>query len=125
MFSGLQPILSSSDLDRLVAFYTGGLDAEVQYRFPDDGPAGFVSLRVGGGSLGIAQDGDSPGPHVRQRHALWLYADDCDAAARRLVELGATLVTPPADMPWGERVADLTDPDGNPLHVAHQLATDL
>jgi hypothetical protein len=25
-------------------------------------------------------------------------------------------------MPWGERVADLHDPDGNLLHVAHTLS---
>ncbi|HEU5485564.1 MAG TPA: VOC family protein [Microlunatus sp.] len=121
MFSGLQPILSSTDLDRLVAFYTGGLDAEIRYSFPDDGPAAFVSLEIGGGTLGIARDADAADPAVVQRHALWLYADDCDEATNRLVGLGATLVTPPADMPWGERVADLTDPDGNRLHVAHQL----
>jgi predicted enzyme related to lactoylglutathione lyase len=121
MARGLQPILSTTDLERLVAFYTGGLDGEVRYSFPDDGPAGFVSMEIGDGTLGIGQDGNAPGPETPQRHALWFYVDDCDTAADRLVELGARLVSAPADMPWGERVADLTDPDGNVLHVAHQL----
>jgi hypothetical protein len=47
-----------------------------------------------------------------------VYATDCDAATARLVEHGATLLSPPTDMPWGERVADLADPDGNHLHGA-------
>lgn len=121
MATGLQPILSTADLERLVDFYTCGLDGVVQYAFPNDGPAAFVSLDIGGASLGIARDGAVPGPEVVQRHALWCYVDDCDAVSVRLTELGATLVTAPADMPWGERVADLTDPDGNRLHVAHPL----
>ena len=56
-----------------------------------------------------------------QRHALWVYCTDADAAAERLVGAGGTLISPPTDMPWGERVADLHDPDGNLLHVAHSL----
>jgi lactoylglutathione lyase len=122
MFSGLSPILASRDLPRLVAFYSSGFEGEEIYRFPDEGEPGYVAVRVGEGQLGFARDDDAPGPEVRQRHSLWFYTDDCDAAAARLVELGGTLVTAPADMPWGERVADLTDPDGNPLHVAHRLS---
>jgi catechol 2,3-dioxygenase-like lactoylglutathione lyase family enzyme len=64
MVTGLTPILSTPDLPRLLAFYTGGLDA---------------------------------------------------------LEVAGTLASPPTDMPWGERVADLHDPDGNLVHVAHPL----
>ena len=34
---------------------------------------------------------------------------------------GARRGSPPTDMPWAERVADLHDPDGNHVHVAHPL----
>jgi predicted enzyme related to lactoylglutathione lyase len=121
MFTGLSTILSTPDLPRLVAFYTAGLDAEVTYQFPTEGDAGHVALDVAGSSLGIAADPASGAADGPQRHALWVYCTDADAAAERLVAAGGTLVSPPTDMPWGERVADLHDPDRNLLHVAHQL----
>ena len=37
-----------------------------------------------------------------------------------LVSAGATVVSRPTDMPWGERVADVTDPDGNLIHVGQR-----
>lgn len=122
MFTGLTPILSTSDLPRLLAFYIAGLDAEETYRFPEDGTPGYVALDVGGARLGIAADPASAAADGPQRHALWVYCTDADTAADRLVEAGGTLISPPTDMPWGERVADLHDPDGNFVHVAHQLS---
>jgi lactoylglutathione lyase len=48
---------------------------------------------------------------------LWLYTDDVDREVDRLRENGATVVDEPADREWGERMATVTDPDGNFLHV--------
>lgn len=120
MFRSVFPILSTADLEALVAFYSAALDGEEMYRFPDEGEPAYVALRVAGSELGIARDPDAPGPDASQRQSLWVYADDCDAATARLADAGATVITPPEDMPWGERVADLADPDGNRLHVARQ-----
>jgi uncharacterized glyoxalase superfamily protein PhnB len=47
--------------------------------------------------------------------------DDTDAAAARLRELGAREVSPPADMPWNERMAYFDDLDGHRLHVTMKL----
>ena len=77
---------------------------------------------MGGARLGIAADPASTAADGPQRHALWVYCTDADAAADRLVQAGGTVVSPPTDMPWGERVADLHDPDGNLVHVAHPLS---
>lgn len=121
MFSGLSTILSTPDLPRSVAFYTVGLDAEVTYQFPPEGDPGYVALQIAGANLGLAADPASAAAAGPQRHALWVYCTDADAAAERLVAAGGTLVSPPTDMPWGERVADLHDPDGNLLHVAHRI----
>ncbi|WP_232234601.1 glyoxalase/bleomycin resistance/extradiol dioxygenase family protein [Actinoplanes sp. N902-109] len=38
---------------------------------------------------------------------------DVDDAARAVVAAGATVIDPPAEQPWGERQAVLTDPDGH------------
>ena len=122
MFTGLSTILSTPDLRRLADFYVTGLGGEESYRFPAEGDPAYIALELAGAPLGIAADAAAPAADVPQRHALWIYCTDADAAATQLVTAGAVLVSPPTDMPWGERVADLTDPDGNLLHVAHQLA---
>ena len=52
-----------------------------------------------------------------QRCALWVYAEDCDAAVDRLRSGGARVTEEPADQPWGERMARVLDPDGNEIIV--------
>ena len=84
MFTGLSTILSTPDLPRSVAFSTAGLDAEVTYQFPTEGDPGYVALAVAGANLGIAADPASAAADGPQRHALWVYCSDADAAADRL-----------------------------------------
>ena len=47
-----------------------------------------------------------------------MYADDCDAAVDRLRAGGVPVIQEPADQPWGERMAIVTDPDGNRVFIA-------
>lgn len=109
------PILLTRDLPALVAFYTDAFDAEVVYRFPGESGDAYVSLAVGGASLAVAVDPETaPGP---DRVAIWFYVDSVDASFARAITSGATGVDLPADMPWGERVARLRDPDGNLLNL--------
>lgn len=68
---------------------------------------------------------DIPSPHeveVRQ-HAfvISLHSDAVDEDVRRLLEAGAGVVMPPTDQPWGQRVAYLSDPEGNLLEIAQKL----
>jgi uncharacterized glyoxalase superfamily protein PhnB len=115
MFSEAFPILSTADLPRALAFYRDGLGGEVTYQFPSDGEPVYVSLRLGTSSLGLGTEEHVP--EASGRYALWVYADDCDRAVERLVAHGAKVTEPPTDQPWGERVAQLTDPDGNRLVI--------
>jgi lactoylglutathione lyase len=116
----LFPMLSAEDFAESVSFYTalGGIEA---YRFPEDDPV-FVTLRFGDSELGIGAPRIAPIHGRRQRPAtghrieLCLYVDDVDATAART----ATVVTPPQDMPWGERIAYVEDPDGNLVMLACQ-----
>jgi uncharacterized glyoxalase superfamily protein PhnB len=121
VFTSMFSILSTRDLPRLLDFYVTALDAKVAYQFPDDGDAVFVSVDVAGSHLGLGADQQAGEVDAAQRAALWLYADSCDEAVDRLVAHGATVLTAPEDMPWGERVADVRDPDGNLLHIGQQL----
>ena len=120
MFSDLFPIISTPDLERALGFYVGLLGGEVEYRFPPEGEPGYVSLRIGGAHLGLGNVPDAASGAGGQRFALWVYADDCDAAVERLRAGCATVTEEPADQPWGERVARVLNFDGNEVIVGQR-----
>lgn len=109
----LFPILRTRDLAALQKFYETVFDAVEHYRFEDV----YVALTVGGGQLGI---GLEPEVASGDQVSIWLYVDDVDAVHRAAVEAGARSVMPPSDMPWGERVAQVHDPDGNLLQLGSE-----
>ncbi|WP_230374155.1 VOC family protein [Pontivivens ytuae] len=52
---------------------------------------------------------------------LWIFAADVDAACRDLTALGADIVDPLADKPWGLRQFTVRDGDGHLIHIHHDL----
>ena len=114
----LFPILSTRALPRLVEFYVRAFDAQVVYRFPEPDGDAYVSLAIGPASLGIGHDSEvAEAVTTGDRTALWFYVDDVDTAFAAARSAGATEVSPPSDMPWGERVAQVRDPDGNLVNL--------
>ncbi len=111
----LFPILVSRDLPRLVSFYEHALHARVTYRFGSADEDDYVSLALGEASLGIGRDPQAPA--ASDRIALWFYVDDVDAVYARWTSAGGDSVGAPSDMPWGERVAQVRDPDGNLVNL--------
>jgi lactoylglutathione lyase len=117
------PVLYAKDVERLAGFY-GELGFEEHVRLPSpDGSAGFIGLRRGVAELAITTEdsprmlaGVEPGPGPR--HELFVYVEDVDATVVALREGGATVLREPADMPWGERVGFVADPEGNVVSLA-------
>jgi predicted enzyme related to lactoylglutathione lyase len=118
----LFPILLTRDLPRLVAFYERAMHGVVAYRFGSADEDDYVSLTVGDASLGIAKDAKTPDAASGDRVALWFYVDDVDAVYRHWREAGGDVAAEPQDMPWGERVAQVRDPDGNLVNLGAQQA---
>jgi uncharacterized protein len=82
-----------------------------------DGPIMQISPGVGGpepGPAGHIRAGDRPGV------VLYVQVRDLRASLARAVELGATLVTEPFDVPGGPTLASVDDPEGNPLVLVQQ-----
>jgi predicted enzyme related to lactoylglutathione lyase len=119
MPSAVQPILVTRDLERLSTFYRSLFDAVETERAPDEGPTFYVGLRIGDSDLGMVNDGEAPdGP---QRMLLSVEVPDVDALLPRVTALGGTAPGPSTDMPWGQRVAHVQDPDGNTVNLTQQL----
>lgn len=122
MFTQLFPILTTRDLERSLTFYRDLLGGTVEFQFPDGGPPVYVGITVGSNHLGIGWAPDSSTDAAAQRFSLWLYTDDCDAAVATLSAAGVPVLEPPQDQPWGERVAKVTDPDGNIVVIGARAA---
>ena len=60
--------------------------------------------------------GVEPGPGPR--HELLVYGEDLDTILTELRPGGTKVLREPADMPWGERLAFVSDPEGNVVTLA-------
>jgi predicted enzyme related to lactoylglutathione lyase len=116
--STVQPIVLTRDLARLLAFYRDVLGATVTDRVPAEGQAFYVGLRIGDSDLGLVAEPQAP--EEPPRVLLSITVDDVDALLPRVTACGGT-ANAANDMPWGQRVAHVRDPDGNPLNLLQPL----
>ena len=116
------PVIYAHHVDQTVAFYLQ-LGFEEHFRLPSEGEAGYVGLRRDAAELAIVTV-DSPrqliGLEVGEgpRFELFVYVDDVDQRVEELQAAGAPILRQPEDMLWGERVAYVADPEGNPVALA-------
>jgi lactoylglutathione lyase len=124
MFQELFPIITTSDMERALGFYRDLLGFEVEYQFPERGDPEYVGLRLASSQLGVAarDPAEAEAQAGDGGFALWVYADDCDAAIEELRRHGVSVIEEPVDQPWGERIATVTDPDGNRVIVGQRAA---
>ncbi len=117
------PIVYVDDVLASVRFYRDLLGFEEVYRFPESDEPGYVALRLDDGKIGLSR-ADFPGIHGKPQRPitgrpfeLCVEVEDVDAFLPRLREGGVRVLSEPADQVWGERVAYVEDPDGNPVHI--------
>jgi lactoylglutathione lyase len=94
---------------------------------PDGDEPVFVGLRLGEGELAVVHEmspqqmigkGLGNGP----RFELFVYVDDVDGTVQRLRDADVPVLREPDDMFWGERLAFVADPEGNPVTLAAPVA---
>ena len=118
--STVRPIIVTADLDRLLTFYTELLGAAEVQRFPEDGPVFYVGLTLGDCELGLSTDASVvAGPPGRM--LLSIEVADVDALLPLVAGLGGESTSGANDMPWGQRVAHINDPDGNVVNLTQEL----
>jgi uncharacterized glyoxalase superfamily protein PhnB len=119
----LRICIDVNDMERAIAFYTGGLELRVGRRFKSDfvellGAACPIDLLFN--AAGTQSVPGSGSPRNYQRHWTPLHLDfvvaDIAAAVARLQQHGAVLEMPVTDKVWG-RIAGLVDPFGHGLDL--------
>lgn len=115
------------DAARAIELYKKAFGAEEVMRMPSpDGKSIWhAELRIGDtlfyvndempGMGAPAPTAEKPAPI-----SLWVGAEDCDAAHRKAVAAGARSTMEPADMFWGDRVAEVADGFGYLWSFAQQ-----
>jgi lactoylglutathione lyase len=112
------PIIRVGDLGRSLAFYCDLLGLTAGYRWPAEGDPQFVVVAAGDASLGLAV-GDNP-YEPDDRFELCFYVASVDGTVGQLRAEGVPVLHEPEDMPWGERMAWVADPDGNRVHLTER-----
>ena len=120
MPSTLQPIIVTAGIECLLRFYTALLDAKETERYPAEGPLFYVGLRIGDSDLGLTAD-EKAAAGAGGRILLSVDVADVDALLGQVTELGGQVLGPATDMPWGQRVAHVKDPDGNAVNLTQRL----
>jgi predicted enzyme related to lactoylglutathione lyase len=116
----IQPIMSTHDVDRLRSFYVEMFGAKEEMRVPDKKKPFFVTLRFGGASLTLVahkQGADAGSGRI----AMAVFVENVDELLPRVKPAGGKVHGKANDMPWGHRVAHISDPDGNQINLTQQL----
>ena len=132
VFSTAFPIVYCDDLPRSLRFYRDLLGFRVTFSHPEQGEPGFVALQLGDGAeLALADvrdpeavplNGQALRPASGHGFELCVYADDVDDAVTALRAAGVPVLAEPADQPWGDRMAYVEDPQGNPVMLCAELS---
>ena len=88
-----------------------------KYASPD-GVVHHAELRVGDA---VVEMGEAHGAYKPMQSMFYMYVPDCDAVYRRALAAGAKSIQEPADQPYGDRSAGVTDPFGNTWYIATHI----
>jgi lactoylglutathione lyase len=126
MISRALPVVYAANVERAAQFWEL-LGFRRHFQLPPEGDPGYVGLHsdvspaeIAVTSVEWAMDrygqslGDGP------RFEMYLYVPDLDAMIGQLAGVGVSVMREPEDMPWGERIATIADPDGNPVTLCQE-----
>jgi uncharacterized glyoxalase superfamily protein PhnB len=122
------PHLIIRGADQAIAFYKKAFGAQDVMRMPCpvSGKLMHAEIKIGDSFVYLAEEfpdmgGKSPQALGGTPVTLHIYVENVDAFFKRAVEAGAQVRHPLADMFWGDRFGQLTDPFGHIWSVASHL----
>jgi PhnB protein len=114
--SVVSPYLVVRGAARLIDFLGAAFGGEPILRVPAaDGTLHHAEVRIGDS---VVMMGDASREHPPQTAMLHVYVADTDATYGRALSVGATSVAKPADQPYGDRRAAVSDAFGNVWWIA-------
>jgi PhnB protein len=123
-YYSLTPYLVIKGAAKAIEFYKKAFGAEETVRMPGpDGGVMHAELKIGNSVLMLADENPergffSPSTRGGSTSSVMLYTEDVDATFKQAVAAGAKADMPPADMFWGDRMGNLTDPFGHSWAIA-------
>jgi len=111
----IAPTLTTNDLQRSIAFYRDVLGFMIGEEWREKGVLAGVEMHAGAITFMLNQDDFAKGRDRQKGVGSRLYchtAQDIDRLAAQIKERGGVLDQEPKDMPWGDRVFMISDPDG-------------
>ena len=110
-YHSVTPFIVAKGAARLLDFMKEAFGAvEIARVANETGAIGHAETRIGD-SVVMTFDAKPDWPDTPS--FLRLYVADCDATHQQSLKAGATSVTEPTDMAWGDRVSRVRDPLGN------------
>lgn len=110
-----------------VEFYKKAFNAVETMRIPaGNGRLMHAAITIGASTVMLADDfpehgGLGPKALKGSPVTLHLTSPDVDAAFKQAVDAGASVRMPPADMFWGDRYCQVTDPFGHHWSIATHI----
>jgi len=92
---------------------------EVARHASPEGVIQHATMRIGDSMIEM---GEAHGQFQPMSSMFYLYVENADQWYQRALDAGAASLAPPADQPYGDRVAGVTDPFGNQWFMATHLA---
>jgi lactoylglutathione lyase len=118
------PVTYASDVEAVAAFWEL-LDFHRQVQLPPDGEPGYVGLARDGAELAVTHVQWAAGRYGMSRGSgprfeMYVYVDDLEATLSRLIGAEVPVLRCAEDMPWGERIATVADPEETPSRSARR-----
>lgn len=113
------PFLHPRGAARMIEFLSQAFGAEEKSRAQSpDGVIHYAAVKIGDSMIEM---GEAHGEWQPMATTFYLYVEDVDALYRRAVAAGAASKVEPADQPYGDRVAGVTDPFDNVWYIATHI----
>jgi lactoylglutathione lyase len=119
------PVTYATDVEAIASFWEL-LGFRRHFQPPLEGVPGYVGLvRDAGGELAVTHQqwaSDRYGLSLGSgaRFEMYVYVEDLDATVAELAGAQVTILREAEDMPWGERIATVADPEGNPVALCQR-----
>ena len=113
------PYLAMEKAAPFISFLKDAFGAEERLVVPTpDGGIAHAKIAIGDSILEMS---DAHAPYLPMPCAIHLYVPDTDAIYEQALRAGAKSLMPPADQPYGDRSAGVTDPFGNQWFLATHM----